>query len=307
LANRLLRSGLIPEKGAPAREYRWGERRVIAEGLRLNPWTDIYHSAMTTSWPKFLGALAAVFFALNVLFALLFMIGDAPVANARPGHFLDLFFFSVETISTTGYGDLYPQTLYGHVLAAIENFVSLVATAAMTGVVFARFARPRARLIFAHNPVVFEHDGVATLAVRIVNARNSFISEATAKIWLLSPSVSREGRRYVGFVPLRLQKAENPAFALSWTLFHPIDEASPLFRVSEFDAIEDEINLVVSISGLDEMSSQIVHARQSYVAEDIRWRHEFIDMFRRDENGRSHVDLAKLHDTRPVDQKIKDA
>jgi inward rectifier potassium channel len=307
LANRLLRSGLIPEKGAPPREFRWGERRVIAEGLRLNPWTDIYHSAMTVSWPVFLGALAAVFVALNTLFALLFLLGEAPVANAHPGKFLDVFFFSVETISTTGYGDMYPQTLYGHVLAATENFVSLVATAAMTGVVFARFARPRARLIFARNPVVFEHDGVSTLAVRIVNARNSFISEASAKIWLLSPSVSREGRRYVGFLPLRLQKAENPAFALSWTLFHPIDEASPLFGAGELDTIENEINLVVSISGLDEMSSQIVHARQSYVAEDLRWQHEFIDMFRRDEEGRSHVDLSKVHDTQPVKQKIKDA
>jgi inward rectifier potassium channel len=297
----------MPEKGAPSREYRWGERRVIAEGLRLNPWTDIYHTAMTVRWPVFFGLLAAVFIALNALFALLYMLGEAPVANARPGRFLDVFFFSVETISTTGYGDMYPQTLYGHVIATVEDFVSLVATAAMTGVVFARFARPRARLIFARNPVIFEHDGVATLAVRIVNARNSFISEATAKIWVLGPSLSQEGRRYVGFRPLRLQKAENPAFALSWTLFHPIDEASPLFGAGELDTIENEINLVVSVSGLDEMSSQIVYARQSYSAEDLRWHHEFIDMFRRDETGRSHVDLAKVHDTQPVKPKIKDA
>ena len=100
-------------------------------------------------------------------------LGDAPVANARPGSLSDLFFFSVETTSTVGYGDMHPQTMYGHVVATGENFIGLVMLAVMTGLVFARFSRPRARLIFARNPVIAEHDGTPTLIFRLANARNS--------------------------------------------------------------------------------------------------------------------------------------
>jgi inward rectifier potassium channel len=283
--------------GPRPREWRYGERRVIAEGLTQRPWSDLYHTSMTATWPQFLGALAAIFVFLNVAFALLLMLQEAPVANARPGSFSDLFFFSVETISTTGYGDMHPQTMYGHIVATAEDFVGLIATAAVTGLVFARFSRPRARLIFASNPVVANHDGVRTLMFRVVNARNSYISEATAKLWVLGPAVSAEGRRFVGFRPMRLAKSENPSFALSWTLFHPIEADSPLFGMDEEQMIADEINLVVSISGLDETSAQIVHSRQTYAAEDLRWDHEFVDIIRRDEDGRSHIDFAKVHQT----------
>jgi inward rectifier potassium channel len=254
---------------------------------------------MIASWPQFLTTLAAAFCTLNLLFTLLLLFGDAPVANARPGSFADLFFFSVETISTTGYGDMHPQTLYGHLIATAEIFVSLVSTATMTGLVFARFSRPRSQLIFARNPVVLSHDGVDTLMVRIANARNSFITEATAKLWMLGPKTTAEGRRFVGFQPMRLLKSENPAFALSWTLFHPIDPDSPLYGLGEDDIVADEVNFVVSIAGLDETSAQTVHARTTYVAEDLRWDHEYVDIFHRDAEGLSHVDFSKVHETKP--------
>jgi inward rectifier potassium channel len=277
----------------------FGERTIIADGLDSKPWADFYHTAMVITWPVFLGALAAAFLVANLGVALLLMLGRDPIANAKPGSFFDLFFFSVETISTTGYGDMHPQTLYGHCIATAEIFSSLVSTAAVTGLIFARFSRPRARLIFARNPVVLQHDGAPTLMVRIVNARNSFISEATAKLWWLGPSVNSEGRRFVGFRPMPLLKSENPAFVLSWTLFHPIDAESPLHGVSAEEAIADEVSIVVSITGLDEMSSQTVHSRHAYAAEDLRWDEEFADMFHRDQEGRSHVDFSKVHETKP--------
>jgi inward rectifier potassium channel len=252
---------------------------------------------MVASWPRFLVALAAIFAALNLVFALLYALGAAPIANARPGSFADLFFFSVETISTTGYGDMHPQTTYGHLVATAEIFLSLVSTAAMTGLVFARFSRPRARLIFASNPVVLRHDGVDTLMLRVVNARESLIAQATAKLWLLGPTVTAEGRRFVGFRPMRLVRSENPAFALSWTLFHPIDAHSPLYGKGAEEAIAEEISFIVSIAGVDERSSQTVHARQAYAADAVRWGHEFVDMFHRDEFGNTHVDFAKIHET----------
>jgi len=278
-----------------------GGRKVITAGLENNLWTDFYHNAMTATWPTFFGVLAAVFLCLNLLFATIFMLGGEPIANARPGSFWDLFFFSVETTSTVGYGDMHPQTIYGHSVATIENFVGMVLLAVMTGLVFARFSRPRARLIFARNPVVTVHNGVPTLKFRLANARNNFITEANAKLWVLASNVTTEGVRLVGFKPMRLLKSENPVFALSWTLFHPIDQHSQLYGLSAQEIETSEMNFVVSITGLDETSSQIVHARQTFAAQDLKIGHEFVDIHSTDEDGSRRVDYSKIHDTRPLE------
>lgn len=275
-------------------------RKVITEGLEHNLWTDFYHNAMTVSWPRFFGALAAIFLVLNLFFAGLYSLGGAPIANAKPGSFADLFFFSAETSLTVGYGDMHPQTLYGHGLATLEGFIAMVLLAAMTGLVFSRFSRPRARLLFANHPVVTTHNGTPTLVFRLANARNNFITEASAKLWALTSTLTPEGRRLVGFQPLNLVKSENPVFSLSWTLFHPIDAASPLFALDAAQLAASEMNFVVSINGLDETSAQTVHARQTYAAQDLRYGHEYVDIHSIDEDGVRHVNYAGIHDTRPV-------
>ena len=290
-----------------SRVRRIGDRRIIAEGLERDLWKDIYFNAMTASWPAFIAVLAAAFVAVNFFFALIYDLGDAPVANARQG-LADLFFFSVETTSTVGYGDMHPQTDYGHIVATIENFVGLVLLAMMGGLVFARISRPRARILFSRFPVVASHNGVPTLMFRLANARSNFISEATAKTWMIGPSVSLEGRRLVGFQPLRLVKSENPTLALSWLLFHPIEADSPLFGMEQEALAASEINFVVSIVGFDETSGQTVHARDIFTAQDVRFGHEYEDIVWVDENGMRHIDYAKINATRPVLNSIeKDA
>ena len=285
----------------------FGGRKVVTAGLETNLWTDFYHNAMTATWPMFFGVLGAAFFCLNLLFATVFMLGGEPIANARPGSFWDLFFFSVETTSTVGYGDMHPQTIYGHSVATVENFVGMVLLAVMTGLVFARFSRPRARLIFARNPVVTIHNGLPTLKFRLANARNNFITEADAKLWVLASNVTTEGVRLVGFQRMRLVKSENPVFALSWTLLHPIDEQSQLFGLSPEEIREREMNFVVSITGLDETSSQTVHARQTFAAQDLRFGHEFVDIHSTDEDGRRRVDYGRIHDTKPLPAALLEA
>ena len=245
---------------ARARVRQIGGRRIITEGLERNFWTDLYFNAMTVSWPAFILAMAAGFVALNFAFALVYALGVAPVANAHS--LADLFFFSVETTSTTGYGDMHPETIYGHVVATAENFLGVLVLATMTGLVFARISRPRARIIFAKFPVVTEHNGVPTLIFRLANARSNFISEATAKVWMIGETISQEGRRLVGFQPMRLIKSENPTLALSWVLFHPIDKDSPLFGMDKGTLSASEINFVVVIVGFDETSGQTLHARR---------------------------------------------
>jgi len=286
-------------RAARPRVRRIGGRRIIAEGLEGNLWKDVYFNAMTMSWPVFIAVLAAVFVALNFVFALIYDLGDKPIANAREG-LPDLFFFSVETTSTVGYGDMHPRTDYGHIVATVENFIGLLALALMTGLVFARISRPRARLIFSRYPVVAAHNGVPTLMFRMANARSNFISEATAKTWMIGPTVSQEGRRLVGFQPMRLVKSENPTLALSWLLFHPIEADSPLFGMDETTLVASEINFVISIVGFDETSGQIVHARDVVAAQDVRFGHEYEDIVWIDESGMRHIDYAKINATRPV-------
>jgi inward rectifier potassium channel len=278
---------------------RIGGRRIIAEGLEGNLWKDIYFNAMTMSWPVFIAVLAAAFVAINFVFALIYDLGDKPIANAREG-LADLFFFSVETVATVGYGDMHPQTDYGHIVATVENFVGMLALATMTGLVFARISRPRARLIFSQYPVVAPHDGVPTLMFRMANARSNFISEAAAKTWMIGPTVSPEGRRLVSFQPMRLVKSENPTLALSWVLFHPIEADSPLFGMDEATLVASEINFIISIAGFDETSGQIVHARDVIAAQDVRFGHEYEDIVSIDDSGMRHIDYAKINATRPV-------
>jgi inward rectifier potassium channel len=282
-----------------SRVRRLGRRRIIAEGLEGNLWKDIYFNAMTASWLMFIATLAAAFVALNFVFALIYDLGDKPIANARPG-LEDLFFFSVETTSTVGYGDMHPQTNYGHVVATAENFTGLILLAVMTGLVFARISRPRARLIFARHPVVAPHNGVPTLMFRLANARSNFISEATAKTWMIGPSQTKEGRRLIGFERMRLVKSENPTLALTWVLFHPIEADSPLFGMDEETLSASEINFVVSIVGYDETSGQIVHARDVFAAQDVRFGQEYEDIIRTDELGMRHIDYAKINATKPI-------
>jgi inward rectifier potassium channel len=278
-----------------------GPGRIITEGLETNLWTDFYHNAMTMTWPVLFGSLAAAFVAFNLVFAAIYSLGEAPIANARPGSYSDLFFFSVETLAGVGYGYMYPQSTYGHIVAACESFLSLVSLAVMTGLVFSRFSRPRARLIFARNPVIAVHNGAPTLMVRIANARNNFISDASAKLWVIRSSHSTEGRRLTGFHEMRLERSDNPIFALSWTLLHVIGADSQLSGMSAEDIAAAEMNFVVTISGLDEVSAQLVHARSRYAAQDLRVGHEFVDIITIDEQGMRHIDYAKVHDTRPLE------
>jgi len=166
------------ERTQKARVVRFGNREIIAEGLTLNFWADIGHRCMTASWPAFIGGAALVFVAFNGFFAIFYWIGDQPISNVPGGAYIDYLYFSIETLSTAGYGDMHPQSHYGHFVAAVELFTGIFSMSLMTGLVFARFSRPSARLLFADNPVISLHDGRPTLMVRFVNERHNLIGNA---------------------------------------------------------------------------------------------------------------------------------
>src|SRR5215831_8799679 len=177
------------ERTARARVVRLGGREIIAEGLSLNFWADISHRCMTASWPAFIVGAALVFLVFNAIFAFFYWIGfhgigDQPISNVPDGAYIDYFYFSIETLSTAGYGDMHPQSHYGHFIATIELFTGIFSMSLMTGLIFARFSRPSARLLFANNPVVSSHESMPTLMIRFANERHNVIGNATARLWM---------------------------------------------------------------------------------------------------------------------------
>src|SRR5262252_5584 len=158
-------------------------REIETRGLADGFWTDLYHRSMTVHWPVFFGTAAAIFVCLNAVFAFLYWLGNEPIANVADNTSLAFFYFSVETLATVGYGDMHPQTNYGHFIATVEIFTGMSFLAVMTGLVFARFSRPKARFVFTQVAVVTQHLGRPTLMVRVANARHNTISGAHAKLW----------------------------------------------------------------------------------------------------------------------------
>ena len=278
---------------------RLGSREIEARGLAGGFWSDLYYRSMTVSWPGFFASAAAIFIVLNGAFALVYSLGDRPIANAVPGRFLDLLYFSIETLATVGYGDMHPQSDYGHLVATVEIFTGMSFLAVMTGLVFARFSRPRARFVFARFPVVARHEGRPTLMIRVANARHNTISGATARLWLLRGEHSAEGQYFRRYYDLTLLRNENPAFAMSWTIFHAIEESSPLYGVSPDDLAQADALLVLTISGLDDNSAQQLNARRNYSQDQIRWQHRYVDIASNAESGRLILDYGKFHEVRP--------
>jgi inward rectifier potassium channel len=285
------------ERTPKARVVRLGGREVIAEGLYLNFWADISHRCMTASWPAFISGAALVFVAFNAVFASFYWIANQPISNVPGGAYIDYLYFSIETLSTAGYGDMHPQTHYGHFIAAVELFTGIFSMSLMTGLIFARFSRPNARLLFAEHPVISSHEGKPTLMVRLANERHNIIGNATAKLWLLENVVSAEGQSLRRFYELPLVRSDHPALALSWTLYHVLDEESPLYGRNADDLDASNVSLVVVVSGYDVVAAQTVHARKSYDHSDIRFGHRYADILSVSDDGRLRIDYGKFHET----------
>ncbi len=284
-----------------SRNINIGRLPILSVGLSNSLSRDLYHHSMTAPWWQFLLGVAGAFLVLNIAFAVLYALGDRPIANAPPGFNLFLLYFSIETLSTVGYGDMHPQTHYGHIVASFEMFTGLIYAAVITGMSFARFARPRARFVFAEVMTVFLHDGRRTLGVRVANARANYIANARAKLWLIRDEVTAEGQELRRFHDLPLVRRENPSFFLSWLILHVIDEASPLHSMRIDDLEAADANLILEIEGIDENSAQELHARKVYDWRDIRWSVRYVDIIG-EKDGRVTIDYRLFNEVEPERQ-----
>jgi inward rectifier potassium channel len=261
---------------------------------------DFYHRALRLPWSAFMALLGLGVLALNALFGLLYMLGDRAIAGTQPGSFLDHFFFSVQTFTTIGYGAMYPQTMYGHVLVTIEALTGLLSIGLIAMLAFARVSLPIARIRFSNTAVIADFDGTPTLMFRAANERRNSLIAARVQVSLLRQETTREGTAMRRFYDLALARSETPIFSLSWLVMHPITPASPLYQLTEADLRHADFALLVTITGLDETVSQTMHARHAYLSSDVLWNHRFKDMVEETPGGDRHVDLRRIDQTEPI-------
>ena len=272
-------------------------RRV---NLTTRWWEDLYHRAMTMRWGTFLLFGAGLYFLVNALFAALYLLQPGSIQNARAGSFADAFFFSVQCISTIGFGGLSPATLYGNILVTIEAFISLAIVALSTGSVFARISRPHARVMFARNAVIGIRNGVQTLFIRLGNERASQILSAEVQVAVLRYETTSEGELFRRFYDLKLVRSRTPVFALTFMVMHPIEADSPLFGCTPDEMEQDGTECLVTVTGLEEVTSQTVHARYSYGPDEILWDRRYRDMLVTQPGGGRYIDYGGFHDTEPA-------
>ena len=259
---------------------------------------DLYHFFLNETWPTLLAGIVLIFLAINTSFALIYMI-DRGIENARPGSFGDAFFFSVQTMATIGYGKMSPDSLVANILVTVEALTGLIGLAMVTGLVFAKFSRPTARIRFSRVAIVSNRDGVPSLQFRMANMRANRIVEASARVIFARQERTIEGEEMRRFYDLKLQRERNSLFIYSWTVIHPLAEDSPIVGVSKeaMDAASAEI--IVTVTGLDETFAQTVHARHSYRARDILWGQRFVDILERGPNGTLSIDYTHFDDVVP--------
>ncbi len=274
-----------------------GARVAIVKGQDQSRWTDVYHAILTASWWEFFLGLLVFFVAINLIFALLYLADPSGLANSRHGNFWDVFLFSFETIASLNYTGFAPQTTYANIVVAGEGFFSILTTALFTGVIFARFSRPYARIVFSQAAVIIPFDGAPTLMLRAANQRGNSIIDAEIRLALARQQVSREGIEMRRVEDIRPARERSSLFALSWTIMHRIDRSSPLYGVTAQTMAAQQMEIIVMLSGLDENLADRVYARHAYGAGDIVWGRKFVDVLSLNAHGKRVVDLTRFHDT----------
>jgi inward rectifier potassium channel len=277
-----------------------GRLHFTATGLSMRWMFDLYHLCLRISWPTFLLGLWCGYLLLNLLFSLLYIWEGWHVSGVEEGDFWAVYWFSVQTLSTIGYGGLSPTSWWSNLIATVESFAGLVMVAMGTGVMFARFARPTARIGFSETMVIHHRNGVPCLMFRMANERSSHIVEAQLQVSVLQEEHTQEGSHLRRFRPLELERERTPLFTLTWTVIHPLTPDSPLHGLSPENQAERLAAIVVTCTGIDDLFAQTVHARHLYTADQIRFNHQFEDILETDEQGHTTIHHAKLSQTQPL-------
>lgn len=255
---------------------------------------DPYHAAVSLSWPAFVVALVLAWLVINLVFASVYVVSPGDVANARPGSFSDVFFFSIETLATVGYGVMAPNSLYGHIVSAAEIVTGTAFTAIVTGLLFVRFSRPKAKILFSEQAVITTYNGQPTLMLRLVNGRLTAMTSANVRLFILLSERTAEGESYRRIHDLVLMQSHLPLFIMPWTLMHRIDEASPFHGCDAATLPDMDIRLFLTVEAHDSALATVVQDMKDYSASQIRFGMRFANSINIDEAGNITADLSRV-------------
>jgi len=277
-----------------------GSFNVKREGLSLLQSLSAYHYFLTMSWTRFLALVSSVYIVANAVFAVAYVgCGDDALTGfptqGAGERFVTAFFFSVHTLATIGYGNIAPQNLESNIVVVFESLVGLLGFALAAGIVFARFARPMAQIVFSENAIIAPYRGFTAFMFRIVNQLSNELVQLEDKGMLTRRKRGVDGERE--FIQLKLERENVIFFPLTWTIVHPIDEKSPLHGMTERDLRGCDSEFLVMLNGFDETFSQTVHTRSSYRGDEVVWGARFTSIFNPPKpDGTLSVDIRKLHD-----------
>jgi inward rectifier potassium channel len=281
---------------------RSGQVEFVKVGTDAWRWRDVYRWLLSLRWPQFAAFAAALYIALNLLFAALYSLEPNSIAGSTGGHwFFDCFFFSVQTLATVGYGHMYPQTLYGHVVTTIEIMSGLFLLAVMTGLIFVRFSRPIARVAFSRSIVIAPLNGKPTLMVRIGNENHHSMVEAEFRIMFSRDEPLIEGGDFRYFYNLKLHFDRLTVFPAALTLRHVIDETSPLYGATPESLEKGRALFLVSVVGIDPVIAAAVQTQQDYTWRDVLFGHRFVEIYSDLHDDKLTVDYGRLHETEPAE------
>jgi inward rectifier potassium channel len=281
-----------------------GSFNVVRTGLSYLESLSPYHALLTISWTRFYIVLLLSYVAFNILFAgCYFLCGPGALQGATGvtdgARYLDDFFFSIQTSTTIGYGRISPVGVPANILVCIEAMFGLLGFALATSLLFARFSKPEAKIIFSRQAVVAPYRGITALEFRIANGRRNQLIQVEATVTLALREVRSRQQRV--FHPLKLERDRVVFFPLNWTIVHPIDEQSPLFGITREQFYASDPELLILLSGVDETFSQTVHARSSYKGNEIVWGAKFADMYLPASDGAVSVNMKRLHVIEPAE------
>ncbi|MEN9580301.1 MAG: hypothetical protein RJA70_3310 [Pseudomonadota bacterium] len=272
-------------------------RNAVRKGAPSEFRSDLYYYFMEGGWPRVFAAFGFMFLLSNVLFAAIYLLEPGSVANADPGSFADAFFFSVQTMSTVGYGAMVPATTYGHLVMTLQVAMSVIGIAIASGVVFAKVSRPKTSVLFSDAVVISQMNGKPCLIMRVGNARGAEIVDATASLVVMKDEFSSEGNHLRRLHDLTLMRSRTPIFGLTWTVIHVLDEHSPLYGADWSRPNEVLVSMIATLVGHDATYGQTIHSRRIYRASEFRHGHRFVDVLEQLEDGRMMVDYHRFHDT----------
>jgi inward rectifier potassium channel len=251
------------------------------------------------SWPGFAVLVIVLYVLVNSAFAMTYFLlppesiqGSA--AATERGRLLNDFFFSGHTLTTVGYGNLYPVGLRANLVATLEALVGLLSFSVITGMLVARVSRPSARIHYSGQALVAPYQNISALMFRIANERSNSLMELSVQVMMMSVTGVDAGSPERKFDYLTLERDKILLFPLTWTVVHPIDETSPLFGKTAKDLANLQVEFIIFVKGFDETFSQVVHNRYSYRFDEIVWGAKFLPAFTVQESGDLLLEIDKV-------------